>query len=88
MGNFEDIFGDLYNGYRGTSKYNDDMRMDIVLSKHKYEESLDEMWSVYSKGIPWQLIEYNKAVNDIKNAGLKVLRNSSGKHKIVVPEVR
>ena len=33
-----------------------------------------------------QIIDYNKGVSQIKDAGLKVFRNSAGKHKIVIPK--
>lgn len=44
------------------------------------------MWAIYTKGNPRQIIEYQNGVNQIKKAGLKVLRNSQGKYKIVVPK--
>lgn len=88
MGNFEQIFGDYLAGYKSTSQYKDNLKMEIILSKSKYEKNLDEMWGIYSKGNPQQIVEYNKGVAQIKECGLKVLRNSKGKHKIVVPQAR
>ena len=46
------------------------------------------MWDIYRKGNPQQIVEYNKGVAQIKECGLKVLRNSAGKHKIVLPQAR
>ena len=86
MGNFEDIFGDYFNAYRNTSEYKDQSILEISLRKKEFEKNLDNMWAIYAKGNPRQIIEYQKGVDQIKKAGLKVLRNSQGKHKIVVPK--
>jgi len=32
------------------------------------------------------IVNYQKDINQIKKTGLKVLRNSQGKHKIIVPK--
>ena len=58
--------------------------MDIALQKRKYEENLDDMWRIYGSGNIQQLPEYQKQLDSIKRCGCRVLRNSSGKHKIVV----
>lgn len=60
--------------------------MEIMFRRHEFEKTLDDMWSNYSKGMSSQIIEYNKQLNSIESCGLKVLRNSDGKHKIVVPK--
>lgn len=86
MGNFEDIFGDYFNAYKNTSKYKDESMLEITLRKREFEKNLDDMWEIFGKGNTRQIVEYQKGVNNIKNAGLKVLRNSKGKHKIVVPK--
>lgn len=86
MGAFEDIFGDYFDDYKTTSKYKDQSKMEIMFRRQEFEKVLDDMWSNYSKGIASQIIEYNKQINSIKSCGLKVLRNSDGKHKIVVPK--
>ena len=75
MGYFEDIFGDYFSAYKNTSGYKDDCMLEITLRKKEFEQNLDDMWAIYKKG-----------VDQIKKAGLKVLRNSQGKHKIVVPK--
>lgn len=86
MGNFENIFGDYFDAYKNTSKYKDESMLEITLRKKKFEQNLDDMWAIYSRGNPRQIVEYHKGVDQIKKSGLKVLRNSEGKHKIVVPK--
>ena len=58
--------------------------MEIMFRRQEFEKNLDDMWFNYSKGMVVQLVNYNKQLDSIKNCGLKVLRNSAGKHKIVV----
>lgn len=86
MSAFEEMFGDYLNAYKNTSQYKDDSMLDIALRKPEFEKNLDEMWAIYSRGCPQQIIEYNKGVEQIKSAGFKVYRNSAGKHKIVIPK--
>lgn len=86
MSNFGDILGDAINAYRNTSKYKDQGMMEIMLRRKEFEQNLDDMWSAYCKGNPAQIVEYNKGVEQIKESGLKVLRNSVGKHKIIIPK--
>ena len=86
MGAFEDMFGDYFNVYRNTSKYKDESMLEITLRKKEFEQNLDDMWAIYKKGNIQQIVNYQKGVDQIKNSGLKVLRNSEGKHKIVVPK--
>lgn len=86
MSNFNNIFGDYFSAYQNTSKYKDESMLEITLRKKEFEQNLDEMWSIYIRGVPQQIINYQKGVDQIKKTGLKVLRNSQGKHKIVVPK--
>lgn len=86
MNNFENIFGDYFDAYKTTSTYKDQSKMEIMLRRQEFEKILDDMWSNYSKGMVVQLVNYNKQLESIKSCGLKVLRNSSGKHKIIVPK--
>lgn len=86
MSNFENIFGDYFNAYKNTSKYKDESMLEITLRKKEFEQNLDDMWAIYSRGNPQQIVEYQKGVDQIKSVGLKVLRNSQGKHKIVTPK--
>lgn len=86
MGNFENIFGNYFDTYKTTSNYKDKSKMEIMLRKKEFEDHLNDMWAIYSKGNPAQIVEYNKQVNSIKDAGLKVMRNSDGMHKIVLPK--
>lgn len=78
-----DILNDLFSAYKHSSDYRDRSMMEIMSQREKYENHLDEMWAIYSRGNPSQIVEYNAQVAGIKEAGLKVLRNSAGKHKIV-----
>lgn len=86
MGNFEDMFGNYFDAYKNTSKYKDSSMLEIALRKSEFEKNLDEMWAIYNKGLTKQIVEYNKGINQIKDVGFKVLRNSAGKHKIVIPK--
>lgn len=84
MNSFENIFGDYFDAYKTTSRYRDDSKMGIMFRRQEFEKNLDDMWANYSKDMVVQLVNYNKQLDSIKSCGLKVLRNSSGKHKIVV----
>lgn len=86
MDNFENIFRNYFDAYKTTSGYKDNSKMEIMLRKKEFEDHLNTMWAIYSKGNPAQIVEYNKQVKSIKDAGLKVMRNSDGMHKIVLPK--
>ena len=77
-----DIFNSFFD--QASSRYNYNSAMEIMLRRAEFEKNLDNMWTIYAKGNIRQLVEYNKQKEQIKATGLKVLRNSSGKHKIVV----
>lgn len=77
------MLNDMLDAYRHSSDYKDRSMMEIMSRRAEFEKNLDDMWAIYSKGNPAQIIEYNKAVQSIKDAGLIVLRNSAGIHKIV-----
>jgi len=83
MCNSEDLFGDNCSEY---SRFKDVIMELIIVQKKNFEQNLDDMWSIYQKGVPQQIINYQKDINQIKKTGLKVLRNSQGKHKIIVPK--
>ena len=80
--NFENIFGNYFDAYKNTSNYKDRGMLEIALRKTEFEKNLDEM--IYSKGVVQQIVNYNKGIDQIKSCGLKVYRNSEGKHKIVI----
>lgn len=86
MNSFENIFGDYFEVYKTTSQYKDSSKMEIMFRRQEFEKNLDDMWLNYSRGMVVQLVNYNKQLDTIKSCGLKVLRNSSGKHKIIVPK--
>lgn len=82
MGNFEDIFGNIF---AGAAQYKDqNSKLEIKLRKSEFEKNLDDMWNFCGKGNASQITEYQKGLQQIKDAGCKVLRNSQGKHKIIV----
>lgn len=85
MGNFENIFGNYFDTYKTISKYKDESRLEIALRKGEFEKHLDDMWAIYQRN-PAQIVEYNKQLNSIKEAGCKVMRNSEGKHKIITTQ--
>lgn len=84
MNNFIDMLADYMDAYKSTGRCMDKLKMDIYLRKAEYEGHLDKMYANYINGCAHQIISYNEQIGDIKSAGLKVLRNSSGKHKIVI----
>ena len=84
MNNFSDMFVEYMNAYKSTNAFKDSLKMEIYSRKAEYEEHLDKMYANYIHGCAYQIIIYNEQISDIKSAGLKVLRNSSGKHKIVI----
>ena len=59
-------------------------RRELTIRRAEYENHLNEMWAIYMKGNPAQIVEYNKQVESIKRSGGKVLRNSAWLHKIVI----
>lgn len=84
MAGIENILNDYFFAYRNTSNYKDSVMLEIFSQRENFEELLDEMWRIYLTGNIRQSVEYQKQVNDIKSCGLKVLRNSAGKHKIAM----
>lgn len=84
MSNIPDFLNDFFNAYKETSEFNDAGKLDIAARKKEFEENLDEMWRIYRRGLVSQIVEYNKQVSQIKKYGYKVLRNSTGIHKIIL----
>lgn len=80
----ETILNDVLNACKQSSEFKDYSRMEIAGRKVEFEKNLDNMWAIYTKGNPKQIVEYNKGVNYIKSLGFKVLRNSVGKHKLIL----
>lgn len=83
MNKFKQMMDDYMHTYEKTSKFKDGLMLEISLRKPEFEKNLDEMWAIYMRGNPAQIVEYNKGVDRIKKAGFKVLRNPAGKHKII-----
>lgn len=74
---------DLFNAYKNSSQFKDAAMIEIISRKQELESLLNEMWSIYLSGNFKQLEGYFKQVNQIKDAGLRVLRNDkTGKHLI------
>ena len=86
MNAFEEMFGNYFEAYKNTSKYKDESMLEIMMRKKEFEQNLDDMWAIYGKWVSAQIINYQQGIDQIKKVGLKVLRNSKGKHKIVVPK--
>lgn len=82
--NWNTIFGDIFKVSQNSYRAKDDTRMSIAIQKSKYEENLDEMWRIDKSGTVQQIIEYQRQIDSIKNSRCRVLRNSVGKHKIVI----
>ncbi len=82
MNNF---FEDYFRAYQSTYASKDNAKLEIALRKKEFEQNLNEMWEIYRKGNTRQIVEYQKGVAQIKDAGFKVFRNSQGVHKIVIP---
>lgn len=81
--NNSDFLNDLFKVAGSSYRAKDDQKFDIACKKGEYEENLDEMWRIYMVN-PRQIVEYNKQLATIKECGCKVMRNSFGKHKIVI----
>lgn len=84
MSNAKNILENLFEAYKHSSDYKDISRMEIAARKTEFEEHLDKMWGIYSKGNPRQIVAYQQQLDDIKSTGCKVYRNSQGKHKIMI----
>lgn len=84
MADAKKMLEDMMDTYKRTSSYRDDTIRDIGLNRSKYEEHLDRMWETYLSGVMYQVVDYKKQVQYIKDAGFTVKRSkSTGKHKIV-----
>lgn len=83
MSSIEDLFKNYFDAYKNTSKYKDSVMLEIALKKNEFEKNLDDMWDIYKRN-PRQIIEYQKGIKQIKETGLRVFRNSQGKHKIII----
>lgn len=71
------MFNDMFISYLNNSK------LEIKLRQKEFTDNLDKMWEIYLKN-PAQIVEYNKQIKMLKDNGCKVLRNSKGKHKIII----
>ena len=83
MGNGTDFINNIFNTYKNTASYKDNSMMEYMMRKGEFEKNLDDMWANYMRGCISQITSYQEQVNGIKGVGLKVLRNSEGKHKIM-----
>lgn len=83
MNQAQQMLHDMFEAYKNTSEYKDRSMMEIMMRKNEFEENLNQMWDIYRRGYLQQVVEYKKAIREIKDAGLTVLRNKAGQHKIV-----
>lgn len=81
--NGQDLKNILMGMFENTPEHKNAAMVDIMLHRKDYEQNLDNMWRVYTSGNMRQVFEYRKQVETIKAAGLVVMRNKVGKHKIV-----
>ena len=81
---FGDVFKDYIDTYQQTGRCRDDRMLNIALHKKELEDCLNEMWHIYSTGNVKQIVEYNKQIDQIKNSGYSVMRNSAGNHRVVL----
>lgn len=86
MNDAQRILSDMFSTYKRSSSYQYAAMMEIMARREEFEKHLDEMWAIFRSGLFEQAVEYKKQVRSIKAAGLVVLRNSAGKHKIVFPK--
>lgn len=78
------ILEDMFDTYKRTSSYKDDVIRGIGLNRADYEKTLDEMWAIYCSGNMQQVFAYKEQIKYIKEAGFTVQRSkSTGKHRIV-----
>ncbi len=80
----QDMINDMFNAYKNSYKAKDDGRIEIACKKKEFEDTLNKMWKIYINGNINQLSHYQKQLNEIKNCGCKVMRNSKGEHKIII----
>ena len=84
MADVKKILDDMFDTYKRTSSYRDDVIRHIGLRRGEYEEHLDKMWANYRSGMMSQIVAYKDQVKYIKDAGFTVQRSkSTGKHRIV-----
>lgn len=87
MNDAQKYLHDIFGAFKHTSDYKDSSMMEIMCRKAEFEQHLDKMWGIYTRGNLQQVIEYKKQVQSIKDAGLVVMRSkSTGNHKIVFPK--
>lgn len=77
------LLENMFAAQKHTSAWKDSAMVGIMTRRQEYEETLTKMWRIYTSGNMKQVFEYKKLVNEIKAAGLVVLRNKAGNHKIV-----
>jgi len=82
MNDPKEMLNNMFEAYRHRQDYKDDSMVEIMCKREKFEQNLDDIWHNISFNAK-QIVEYKKAVKQIKEAGLVVMRNSVGKHKIV-----
>lgn len=83
MNNAEKMLHDIFEAYKHTSGFKDRSMIEVMLRKQEYEENLDKMWANASRNLR-QLPIYKEQVKYLKSLGITTMRNSAGKHKLVL----
>lgn len=74
---------DIFEAYKHTSEFKDRSMIEVMARRREYEENLDEMWANVSRNLQ-QLAIYKEQVKHLKSLGITTMRNSAGKHKLVL----
>lgn len=79
----QEMLHNMFSAFKNSSQFRDTCMIEIMGRKREMEQLLDNMWATYLSGNLAQAYDYRKQIEEIKNAGLRVLRNDkTGKHKI------
>lgn len=84
MNNSQEKLHNIFEAYKKTSGFKDSSMMEVFSRKQEFEKNLDEMWSISRSGNLQQLPIYKKQVKYLGSIGITTLRNSAGKHKLVL----
>lgn len=83
MNNAQKKLNDIFEAYKHTSDFKDRSMINVMTRRREYEENLDEMWANASWNLR-QLAIYKEQVKYLKGLGITTMRNSAGKHKLIL----